>query len=421
MKFLLYSINHSPEQVGIGKYNGELASALAERSVETHVVTALPYYPLWKRQNGFKNRWSLEKQKDNLTVYRCPLYVPKNVSTIKRIIHLFSFACSSALRLLTLLKLKPDILFLVQPTLFCAPAALLYCKLTGAKSIMHIQDFEIDAMFGLGLADNLMKDEGKLKHIIQSIEAWLLKRFDIVSSISYSMLDNARNKGVHEDKLLYFPNWVDTNFITPETSGDTVREDWGFTPECKIVLYSGNIGKKQGLELVLSAAEKLADRKEVKFVIVGSGAGEKTLLQMASDRKLTNVEFKPLQPWSLMPQILAMADVHLVVQKRGVAAALLPSKLTNILSAGGHALVTAEANTELGILADNYPGIYECVEPENEEAFISGLVTCLQKNTHLVNNVARDYTTDNINCKKVINRFTESIQRLTENLKVNLS
>ncbi|MEY8240370.1 MAG: glycosyltransferase, partial [Cycloclasticus sp.] len=117
MKLLLQSINHAPELTGIGKYNGELAPALAQRGIKTHVLTAPPYYPEWKVHDGFKNKYS-RSQQNGVTVYRCPLYVPKKVNTVKRLIHLASFAFSSGLRLLTLLRLKPDVLFLVQPTLF---------------------------------------------------------------------------------------------------------------------------------------------------------------------------------------------------------------------------------------------------------------------------------------------------------------
>ncbi len=426
MKFLLYSINHTPELTGIGKYNGELAPALAQYGIETHVLTAPPYYPEWQVHDGFKNQWS-RSQKNDVAVYRCPLYVPKKVTTIKRLIHLSSFAFSSALRLVTLLRLKPDVVFLVQPTLFCAPATLLYCKLTGAKSVMHIQDFEIDAMFGLGLAGSL-KDEGitteaprkeggksktsLLKRIIRTAETWLLRRFDVVSSISYSMLDNAKSKGVDESKLLFFPNWADTNLVTPQVSGDALRKQWGFTSADKVVLYSGNIGQKQGLEIVLDAAQAFKCRPEVKFVIIGSGAYSHTLEQMAADRKLSNIQFKPLQPWDMVPQILSMADVHLVVQKRGAADAVLPSKLTNILSAGGHALITADADTELGKIAVKYPGIYQCVDPENSDAFIAGLIECLGKDTRQINTVAREYAVANINMNTVIDRFVDDMRVL---------
>lgn len=405
MKILLYSPNFSPELTGIGKYNGEFVQWLAKNDHFVSIVTAPAYYPEWQRHQGFINWWSKVKESEQVIIYRCPLYVPKTVTTLKRLFHLSTFALSSAIRMLLLLRLKPEVLFLVQPTLFCAPMALLYCKLTGAKAVMHIQDFEIDAMFGLG-----MGRFGFLKKVIRYFESCILKRFDLVSSISFNMLKNARTKGVSDNKLHFFPNWADTDFITPDISGDKLREEWGYNPKTKIVLYSGNIGKKQGLEVVLDAAEALKRSKNVKFVIIGNGTHKKKLQGSAIKRDLPNVIFKPLQPWELMPQILSMADIHLVVQKRGAADSVLPSKLVNILAAGGHALVTADTGTELGVIADAYPGIYRCVEPENTKVFINELIELLSQNTKSINTVARNYAVNNISINQVIGRFVDVLK-----------
>lgn len=409
MKFILYSINYSPELTGIGKYNGELAPDLVARGIHTDVITAPPYYPEWSVHAGFKNGYSATLCDEGVNVYRCPLYVPAEVTTVKRLLHLATFAVSSGVRLLSLWRTKPDILFLVQPTLFCAPIALIFCKLTGAKSIMHIQDFEVDAMFGLGMGG---EGESKLKRFACAVESWLLKRFDVVSSISYSMLENACLKGVAEDKLMFFPNWADTNYVTPDNDGSALKTEWGFNKDDKIVLYAGNIGKKQGLEIVLSAAQALQPQHHVHFVLVGSGAHCEVLQADAAARNLTNVHFKPLQPWERVPEMLALADVHLVVQKKGAADAVLPSKLTNILSAGGHALVTAEAHTELGLIAERFPGIYTCVEPEDEQLFVAALQQLLNKDLQTTNRIARDYAVEYLSKETVLSSFEQDLQRL---------
>lgn len=405
MKLIIYSSNFEPELTGIGKYNGEMASKFVELGVDTHVVTAPPYYPEWRIHDTYKNGWSKQVLDNGVTVHRSPIYVPRSMSFLKRLLHLMSFALSSVPNLFKMVFSRPDVVMVVQPSLFCAPAALLFCAVTGARSVMHVQDFELEAMLGSGMSGGR-----KRWSIFRKFETFLMRRFDLVSSISYSMLEKAKSKGVDEDRLIHFPNWVDTSAINPSRSGDALRQRWGINPDDKVILYAGNLGNKQGLEIVLDAAEALIGEPAYKFLIVGSGTSEKRLKESAAARNLTNVEFKPLQPLEVLPEMLAMADVHLVVQKRGVADAVLPSKLTSILSIGGHALITAEPQTELGQIAKRHKGIFTMVEPEHPEAFTKALIACANADTRTPNPVARKFALDYLNIHSVINKYLEDIQ-----------
>jgi colanic acid biosynthesis glycosyl transferase WcaI len=148
---------------------------------------------------------------------------------------------------------------------------------------------------------------------------------------------------------------------------------------------------------------------------VGAGAHVNTLKQQAVEMNLNNVVFKPLQAWEDVPAMLAMADVHLVVQKKGAADAVLPSKLTNILSAGGNAVVTAEENTELGQLIVNFPGIYTLAEPESLPGFIQALNTELSridKNGSGYNTIARKYAEKHLNKDAILSKFLDNIRQL---------
>ena len=413
MKFLLYSLNYSPELTGIGKYNGEMSTWLANNNVDVQVLAAKPYYPEWEIHPDYSGFGYHFINEGGVSVIRCPLYVPAQPSALKRIIHLVSFAFSSKLVFFKKAfskKTRPDVIFVVQPTLFITPVTLLFAKLTGAKAILHIQDYEVDAMLGLGIA-------GKgsiIPRIAYGIESWLMRRFDVVSTISYSMMEKAKQKGVSAEKVIFFPNWADTDFVTPSVDGSATRAEWGFTEADKIVLYAGNMGAKQGLEMVLEAAHQYQGNSEpgnsVKFVFVGAGAHVDALKQQAVEMNLNNVIFKQLQAWEDVPAMLAMADVHLVVQKKGAADAVLPSKLTNILSAGGHTVVTAEANTELGQIADNFPGIYTRVEPESLSAFVTGLDVELG-NKSSYNKVARQYAEQHLNRDAILSKFKDNLQK----------
>ena len=152
MKILLYGINYSPEMTGIGKYSGEFAQWCAEHRYDIRVVTAPAYYPDWKVAPEFSVYKYRKRVEENMSVIRCPLYVPHQPTPFRRIIHLLSFAVTSSIALFTNFRWKPDLVVQVAPTLFCSISTLLFSRLTRAQNVLHIQDYEIDAMFGLSMA-----------------------------------------------------------------------------------------------------------------------------------------------------------------------------------------------------------------------------------------------------------------------------
>lgn len=372
MKILLYGINYSPELTGIGKYSGEMMPWFRLHGHEVRVITAPPYYPEWEIHNGYNNRYSCLDE-GGVKVYRCPLYVPQKLSASNRLIHLKSFMFSSFVPLMRQRKWRPDVIIAVAPTLLCVPGTVLLSKLTGARKILHIQDFEIDAMLGLGLVN-----KGALSRLALIFERWCYNHIDFLSSISYSMVNKAIAKGVPEDKVWFFPNWSEVERFAAVTVDDAskVKASLNIPAEKKVVLYAGNIGQKQGLETVITVANEMQE-SDLLFLFVGQGGGKAVLAKRAAELRLNNVVFAPLQPCDKLPAMLKMADCHLVIQKRGAADAVLPSKLTNILAVGGNAVITSESETELGQLCSSNPGIAVCVEPESSEALKLGIEACL--------------------------------------------
>ncbi|MCG1033823.1 colanic acid biosynthesis fucosyltransferase WcaI [Bacillus amyloliquefaciens] len=406
MKILVYGINYSPELTGIGKYTGEMVEWMARQGHEVRVITAPPYYPEWQVDEHYSS-WRYRREEGDATVWRCPLYVPKQPSTLKRLIHLGSFALSSFFPLMAQRRWKPDRIIGVVPTLFCTPGMRLLGKLSGARTLLHIQDYEVDAMLGLGMAGK--GKGGKVAKLASAFERSSLHNVDYVSTISRSMMNKAQEKGVAAEKVIFFPNWSEVARFRDVTAVEAaaLREQLGLPEAKKIILYSGNIGEKQGLENVIDAAEKLRDQPW-QFVIVGQGGGKARLQKLAQERGLQNITFLPLQPYEALPALLKMADCHLVVQKRGAADAVLPSKLTNILAVGGNAVITAEAHTELGQLCDTQPGIAVCVEPESVPALVAGIERAL--NMPKENAIARDYAERTLEKENVLNQFIADIR-----------
>ena len=398
MKILLYGINYSPELTGIGKYSGEFARWCAQEGHEIRVVTAPAYYPDWKVRQEFSAIKFQRSLEDNVLVTRCPLYVPSQPSALKRMLHLFSFSMTSSFALFANLRWKPDLVVQVAPTLFCAASTLLFSKFVGTRSVLHIQDYEVDAMFGLSMAGG-----SGFKKLVYRLERAILRRFDNVSTISNGMIQRAVEKGVEPEKLIMFPNWSEIEHFQDAQRDDELVRRLGVDPSKKLILYAGSMGEKQGLEAVLDAASHFEGREDMQFLLVGEG-GAKSKLESACKRKnLKNILFAPLQSYEALPHLLASAACHLVVQKRGAADAVLPSKLTNILAVGGNAVITADESTSLGELTLDWPGIACRVEPESVAALVDGIEKVLSMSSP--NTIALDYAKKHLDKEVVLRDF----------------
>jgi colanic acid biosynthesis glycosyl transferase WcaI len=403
LRLLIYGLNYAPEHTGVGKYTGEMADWLQGRGHQVRVVTTPPYYPAWRVGAGYR-AWSYRRESlHGVDVFRCPLWVPGDPTGFNRLLHLLTFAVSSIPVMVRQIFWRPDRIFVIEPTLFCAPWALVTARLANAKAWLHIQDFEAEAFFGLGFSSG-----GFVKKCVNAVEGWLIRRFDRVSSISRQMVARLSGFGIPEDRTTIFPNWVDTERIRPGIRGRAFREEWGLGPDRRIVLYAGSMGKKQGLEMVLETARVLQnDDPDTLFLLVGEGSAKEGLVQRAREHGLRNVVFKPPQPPEDFPALLTLANVHLVVQKKGVAEAFMPSKLTGILAVGGTAIITADEDTELGRLVKNNPGIAVLVPPENQRLFQEALRTELSKsrNGGGINPVARKYAERYLATDAILSQF----------------
>lgn len=370
MRILIHGINFSPELTGIGKYSGEMAEWLASRGHEVHVVTAPPYYPQWRIAEGFSNGWYKDQAqgaRGRLVVYRCPLWVPSKPSGLKRVLHLASFAFASFPVMLGQIFWRPDVVLVVAPALFCAPQASLVARLAGAKAWLHIQDFEVDAAFDLGL----LKGAGLRRRVAQG-ERWLMRRFDRVSTISGNMLARLSGKGAPQEKQALLPNWVDAREISPLSAASSYRAELGIGHDVCVALYSGNMGEKQGLEILLEAASLLQDETGLLFVLCGEGAARERLAQAGAN--LRNVRWLSLQPVERLNELLNLADVHLLPQRADVADLVMPSKLLGMLASGRPVLATAHPGTQLAKVVSSCGLV---VEPGNVRAFVGGLLELL--------------------------------------------
>jgi colanic acid biosynthesis glycosyl transferase WcaI len=410
-KILLLSGNYFPEPTGIGKYNSEMMDWLSAQGYKCGVVTTYPYYPFWKIQEPYlkKSSWYKKEQRTvsdgvPIDVYRCPHYVPSTPSGKKRILSDLSFFLSAFFQVIRLLfREKYDYVITIAPPFQLGLLGLLYAKIKGAKSIYHIQDLQIDAAQELGMIKSNF-----LLGLMFRLERFILRKTDYISSISEGMIRNIKAK--YNRSIILFPNWSDTQSFHPIFQKQSLKKQFNFSGTDKIVLYSGAIGEKQGLQALLHSARELDEHKDVKFVICGSGPYKEKLIDQSQTMQLQNVFFMPLQPKEKFNHFLNMADVHLVLQKVNDNDFFMPSKLTTILSVGGMALVTASKNTSLHTIISEHK-IGMLVEPENQSALTNAIKKSLENPYDIIKNNARVYAEEYLSIDKVIAGYFAEIMK----------
>ena len=410
MRILIYGLNFYPEVTGAGRSTGEMATWLASRGHHVRVVTAPPYYPEWRvrpEYSAWRYKIALNGHSpSNVGVIRCPLWVPKTQSGVRRLLHLASFAISSCPAVLGQVLWHPDVIMVIEPTLFCMPSALAAARLFRAKAWLHVQDFEIDAAFELGLLNS-----PSARKIAFNLEQSILKHCDRVSTVSEKMLERLKIKGVKPSKCVLFPNSVDTGFIFPLSTASPMRHELGIEDSAIVALYSGNMGEKQGLHLLAEAAHSLAGRSEIRFVFCGTGAYKARFVSLVGS--LPNVTFLPLQPENRLNDLLNLADIHLLPQKDNAADLVMPGKLKEMLASGRPVIATARPDTQVAACVQGR-GL---VVPPGDSTMIVSAILRLTDDAELRRHMgeeARKYAAAHLGRDQLMREFEQSLSAVCE-------
>jgi colanic acid biosynthesis glycosyl transferase WcaI len=410
-RLLMIGYNFYPEPTGIGKYSGEMVSWFVKQGYDCTVVTSYPYYPFWKVQEPYykkRFRYTTEKSVDansggRLEIRRCPQYVPEAPSGLKRVLLDLSFLISSAFPVLKLLfGRRFDYVLAVAPAFQVGLYGIIFRKLHRAKFLYHIQDLQIEAAKDF----NLIKSKHAINFLFK-VEKLIFDRCDVISTISPGMVAKVRNKAKKD--VFLFPNWTDvTSFFPIENKADLKRK-FSFSPSDKIILYSGAIGEKQGLDSILAIANQLRNLQDIKFIICGSGPYKHELQRLAKKLNVRNVHFMPLQPPSQFNDFLNLADIHLVLQKSSAVDLVMPSKLATILAVGGLSIVTANPGSGLYTLVKEHE-IGVLVNTENLEELKDCILKLIESDYSHINVNARKYAENYLRSDKILNAYEAFIQ-----------
>jgi len=259
---------------------------------------------------------------------------------------------------------RVDGVLAVSPPLTLGLTGWAIARARGGKLVFNIQDVYPDVLVNLGILG-----DGPLLRATRRLESFCYERADAVTVLSEELQDNVREKTSRPEKVRVIPNFVDAAAIAPTPRENSYRREFGLEGKV-VVMYAGNVGMSQSLDIVVEAAAALAHEEDLVFVINGQGAARVELERRA--RGLTNLRFIDMQPAGRLSEVLAAADIHLVPLKRGLARSSVPSKTYSILAAARPLIASVDHGSEVARLVESVDAGL-AVPPEDAEALTKAI------------------------------------------------
>lgn len=366
MKILVISLYYAPDQC---QSNGPLIRALCDdwtqAGHDVTVLTSFPHYGLGAVWPEYRGRWFERDQVGGVRVRRSYIYVPRRRSGLGRALNYLSFNLSSTLA--GFFTGKQDVIFVMSPPLTIGLTAYLLGLIKRVPYCYNLQDIWPEAAVKLGMLRGR-----RVIEFFERLERFIYRHSRRIFAISAEFQQNLIGKGVAAEKIEVIPNFVDAELIRPLPKTNDFSNAHELTDKF-VVLYAGNIGLSQGLEVILAAAETLRAHREIVFLIIGQGSCRDQLMLEAERRGLMNVRFLPLQPEADVPLVYAACDVALIPLRRGITAHSVPCKTYSIMAAGKPFIAGVDAGSNVAELAGAV-GCGVCVPPEDGRALAEAVL-----------------------------------------------
>lgn len=375
MKILVLCPHYHPDVAPTGEVMTRLVDELADRGHLLEVVTSLPWYREHRIEPGWEGRLvRTEKMRWGSLVRVYPFPGGDRSSLIARAQSFAGFTALAGLRTI-LARGRFDLVLAMSPPLTLGLPAWLAARLRRVPFVFNVQDVFPDVAVEVGALSSrraIAVFAALERHVYRTSDAVTVLSDDLRQNLVQKIRSRPGRRG-STDKIRVIPNFVDTDHIAVQDRQNSYRDEYDLGDRT-VVMYAGNVGFSQSLDLLTEAARRLAHRDDVVFVVNGGGSA---IDQVAEEvRDLPNVVLAPLQPRERLPEVLAAADIHTVLLKAGLAKASVPSKTYSVLAAGRPVVASVDAGTEVTrMLEDSAGGV--SVEPGDPDAFVEALVSLI--------------------------------------------
>ncbi|SFW65237.1 Glycosyltransferase involved in cell wall bisynthesis [Sinomicrobium oceani] len=317
----------------------DFALELKKRGHEVQVLTGFPSYPLGEIYEGYKQKLWKREVMEGIEVIRVPIYPNQSDNGMKRMLHYLSYAFSASLFGPFLVK-RPDVAFVYQGAIPVGIPATVFKWFRGIPFVYDINDLWPETVAVSGMMKN--------KRLLKLINAWCDFNYRRASKITVAtpgFKQRLIEKGVPESKISFVPNWSRDKYSTAGLD-EELKENY-FPGDKFHVLYAGNLGVVQALDIVLEVAQQLKQEgnSNIQFTLLGGGADEARLKNKRKQMELDNVQFIERVDGGEVTKYLNSADALLVhLKNTDLFEITIPSKILSYLRTGKPILMGLKGN-----------------------------------------------------------------------------
>jgi colanic acid biosynthesis glycosyl transferase WcaI len=359
MRLVVIPPHFEPDIAPTGDVATRIVHELGRRGHSVEVFTSLPWYRHHRIEPGFEGRLVRHEDTPWGHITRLHPFPTEDKRKLSRRAAAY-VAFSGLVAAHAIRGEHADGVLAMSPPLTLGLTGAVVASRRRAPFVFNIQDVFPDVAIELGVISGR-----RMIAAARRLERFCYERADAISVLSDDLKDNVAAKTGRRDKIRVIPNFVDTDAVVPTDKNNAYRKEFGLEGKT-VVMYAGNVGLSQSLEIMLDAAGALSYEDDLVFVINGSGAARADLERKA--RGLTNVRFIDMQPLERVAEVYSAADVHVVPLKKGLARSSVPSKTYSILAAARPLIASVDEGSEVARIVERArAGV--AVPPDDSEAF----------------------------------------------------
>lgn len=362
MELLVLCPHFAPDTAPTGDVMTAIVRGLTDAGHRVRVITSLPWYRQHRIEPGWEGRLVRHEDVDWGRITRLHPFPTDKSNIAARAVAFGAFTVEAAVA--AVLGRRPDGVLAMSPPLTLGLAGALAARRWGVPFVFNVQDVFPDVAIEVGKLTNPVAIRAA-----RFLERSVYRMADAVTVLSEELRRNVESKLPRgcRTRVEMIPNFVDLDRVAPGPRANRYRAELGIGEDELVVMYAGNLGFSQSVELLVDAARA---RPDLTFVINGEGSNRADLEKRASG--LANVHFVDYQPAERLSEVLNAADLHVVPLRKGLAASSVPSKLYSILAAGRPVLASVDEGTEVARTVEA-AGAGRAVPPEDPEAFSAAL------------------------------------------------